>query len=144
MGCALTECNYAECMDCWHARFATNSAGFLASKQGGRWYCGAANVSYYNGCSTCDGVCGPASGCACGPCHELNEASGFAEDGTSCAAGRRSLAQAVEALSQKAADVRLHEHPLKLRSGEERLCNECGVSDPTSIFRSCAPCDYDV
>ena len=49
-----------------------------------------------------------------------------------------------EAEEEEAEEEELHEHPLELRSGEERLCNECGVSDPTSIFRSCAPCDYDV
>ncbi|XP_012287916.1 E3 ubiquitin-protein ligase HERC2 [Orussus abietinus] len=53
-----------------------NSAGVLAKKgDSGHYYCNLRVLS----CLCCDGICGPQSGCNCGPCQKLD-----AEEATRC------------------------------------------------------------
>ncbi|XP_015606913.1 E3 ubiquitin-protein ligase HERC2 isoform X2 [Cephus cinctus] len=45
-----------------------NSAGVIARKDSGHYYCNLRVLS----CLCCDGICGPQSGCNCGPCQKLD------------------------------------------------------------------------
>ena len=47
-------------------------------RDGVHYYCGAkvGPAGYWNGCTTCDGVCGPGNGCNCKACFQLDMAAG--------------------------------------------------------------------
>lgn len=52
-----------------HAEGILNSAGVTARKsESGHYYCGMRVLT----CPCCDGICGPQSGCNCGPCQKLD------------------------------------------------------------------------
>ena len=87
----------------------TNSVGRPVHLSNGRYYCGffCGQDAYASGCTSCDGTCGPADGCACGPCHELNIAHSMYVT-ASCVAGMQ--------LSARISEARAAEHHERMQS----------------------------